>query len=66
MENYKYESNNTIKIDAFYNDLSNWCIENNYNYTPAIFINGFEYPNVYEREQIEFFINDIIEDKYFN
>jgi glutaredoxin len=66
LENYKYESNNTIKIDAFYNDLSNWCIENNYNYTPAIFINGFEYPNVYEREQIEFFINDIIEDKYFN
>jgi protein-disulfide isomerase/uncharacterized membrane protein len=52
----------TEKVEAIYNSQNDWCIENNFNYTPAIFINGYEYPEVYERANLEFFINELIED----
>jgi len=29
-----------------------------------MFINGYEYPSSYERESLEFFINDLIEDTF--
>jgi hypothetical protein len=65
LKKYKYKNIEQIKINSIYKGLENWCTENNFNYTPAIFINGYEYPNVYEREQLEFFINEIIEDTDF-
>ena len=42
------------------------CIENNSYFTPAIFINNFPYPKIYERESLIFFINDLIEDDFFS
>lgn len=56
--------NTTTKFDTIFNNQYKWCEENNYNFTPAIFVNGFEYPNVYIRESLEFFINDLIEDEF--
>jgi uncharacterized membrane protein/glutaredoxin len=53
------------KIDLIYSSQSIFCRNNGHNYTPAIFINGFEYPKIYERENLEFFINEIIEDNNF-
>lgn len=50
------------KVDAIYNSQNDWCIENDFNYTPAIFINGYEYPEAYERANLEFFTNELIED----
>lgn len=50
------------KVESIYNLQNDWCRENNFSYTPAIFINGYEYPNVYERSNLGFFINELIED----
>lgn len=57
---------NFIEIDLLYNFQNNFCTSQGYNYTPAIFINSFEYPKLYERENLEFFINDLIEDEKIN
>ena len=43
-----------------------WCKENNYNFTPAIFINGYEYPQVYDRKNLEFFVSELIDDSNLN
>ena len=51
-----------MKVDAVYENINNWCINNNYNYTPAIFINGYEYPEQYDRENLVYFIDDILDD----
>lgn len=61
---YKLESD-AKKVEEFYNSQNDWCKENNINYTPAIFINGYEYPNVYERSNLEFFINELNDDGDF-
>lgn len=52
------------KIDSIYNSQNAFCTNSGNNYTPAIFINGYEYPKLYERKHLEFFINDLIEDNF--
>ena len=59
---YKTDNSNYMKVDAVYENINNWCINNNYNYTPAIFINGYEYPEQYDRENLVYFIDDILDD----
>ncbi|AUC85680.1 hypothetical protein CW731_10450 [Polaribacter sp. ALD11] len=39
----------------------NWCIENNINFTPELLINGKAYPKQYEKSELLFFIEDLIE-----
>ncbi len=51
-----------MKTNSIYHSKSDWCRSNGINYTPAIFINGYEYPDSYDRQDLPFFINDIIED----
>jgi len=41
-----------------------WCDLNGFNFTPAIFINGYEYPELYERENLDYFINELVEDNF--
>ena len=55
-----------MKIDAVYGNVNTWGINNNFNYTPAVFINGYEYPIQYERENLIYYIDDLIEDTDFN
>lgn len=56
--------------DNFYDEIlktqNSWTSLNNYNFTPAIFINGYEYPKKYDRKELEFFVNELIEDNDFN
>jgi len=59
-----FSINTTTEFDEIFNAQYDWCEENNYNFTPAIFVNGYEYPNAYGRESLEFFINDLIEDEF--
>jgi len=54
----------TVLIDSIYKEHKDWCIDNNYNATPAIFINGYKYPKTYPRKNLQFFINDIIDDDF--
>ena len=51
-------------IDDTYRVHKNWCVSNNYNATPAIFINGYKYPKTYPRKNLQFFINDVIDDDF--
>lgn len=61
MQFFKTEAD-VEKVEAIYNLQSDWCRENSFSYTPVIFINGYEYPSVYDRENLYFFINELIED----
>lgn len=56
--------NTTTEFDGMFSTQYKWCEENDYNFTPTIFINGFEYPKEYSRESLSFFINDLIEDEF--
>jgi len=53
-------------LDKIFENHYEWTNKAGYNFTPAIFINGYEYPNIYDRKNLEFFINEIIEDTDFN
>jgi uncharacterized membrane protein/glutaredoxin len=56
--------NETTAFDAIFNYQHKWCEENDYNFTPAIFVNGHEYPKIYDRKNLEFFINELVEDSF--
>ena len=43
---------------------SNWCIENNINFTPVILINGKFFPKEYDRNDLILFIEDLHENCY--
>ncbi|WP_400078891.1 vitamin K epoxide reductase family protein [Winogradskyella sp. R77965] len=72
---YWYEVNETDKWLLKYEQESNkeqisknlskqhaWCLENNYNFTPCVFINDRKYPDFYEISDLDFFIEDLKED----
>ncbi|WP_340077567.1 thioredoxin domain-containing protein [Leptobacterium sp. I13] len=63
LNKHKYAITERNEVDNIYKAMNQWCINNNINYTPAIFINGYEYPKAYERKDIVFFIEDLIEDE---
>ena len=56
---------NSEKADAIYSEMNHWCLENQINYTPEIFLNGFKYPSEYDKENLAFYMNDFIEDTHF-
>lgn len=61
-----YIENDFTKFDETLKSHFNWANQTGYTYTPAIFINGYQYPQIYDRKNLEFFINDIIEDEDLN
>lgn len=65
LNKYEHWNSNEMIINSFYDNNYNWCVQNNFNYTPAIFINGFEYPKQFERDNLIFYIKEIIEDDIF-
>ncbi len=38
-----------------------WCLDQSLNFTPALYINGVEFPREYDRSDLLFFIDDLIE-----
>lgn len=40
-----------------------WIINNNLNFTPCLFINGYKLPRDYKISELKYFIADLIEDK---
>jgi len=59
-----FPANNSLEFDAIFGSQYKWCEENDYNFTPAIFINGYEYPKMYDRKNLQFFVNDLIEEEF--
>ncbi len=62
LKQYELSDINQMNINNIYENHFKWSVDNNYNYTPAIFINGYEYPKQFERENLIFYIKEIIED----
>lgn len=61
---FKISDVNTMKIDAIYYNHREWLTTNGFNFTPAIFINGYEYPKSYSIETLPYFINEFVEDDF--
>ena len=59
---YKIESNNEKSIDELLNAQHDWCINSKFTFTPAFFVNGYEYPKMYERKNLGYYINEAVED----
>lgn len=53
------------RLDADYTDVltaqKDWCIKSNINFTPAFYIQGYQYPREYDRNDLSLFIEDLIE-----
>ncbi len=43
-----------------------WCHKNNINFTPALYINGRQFPKEYQRSDLNYFIEDLIEQEENN
>lgn len=50
------------KADQYLAEQHKWCVDNKFNFTPAVFINGYAYPQEYDLENLEYYINELIED----
>ncbi len=46
---------------AILEEQQEWCISKEVHFTPALFINGKEFPNAYERTDLVYFIEDLAE-----
>ncbi|SHJ33179.1 vitamin K epoxide reductase family protein [Aquimarina spongiae] len=42
-----------------------WCIQNQVDFTPAVLINGYKYPLIYDIEHLDYFIQDLLNDSDF-
>lgn len=66
LDSYPFiESKDYSQIDFLLNQWNDFCHENNLYFTPNFFINDLEFPKIYSRSDLEFFIDDIIEDEKF-
>lgn len=55
----RMEFKNLTEIDSILKFQRNVCVSKNILYTPAIFINGYKFPQWYEPEQLDYLINDL-------
>ncbi|HFK5545371.1 TPA: thioredoxin domain-containing protein [Elizabethkingia anophelis] len=42
-----------------------WALNNKFQFTPAIFIDGFPFPRKFDREYLPFYIEEILEDEHW-
>lgn len=59
----KWESNHLEYSSKIIQNQYNWCLENNIHYTPAIILNGHIMPKEYQINELNYFINELIEEK---
>lgn len=59
----KYSGNiNEIQIDELLLQQNEWCLKNNFDYTPFLFVNEYLYPLEYDIKDLEYFIQDLVND----
>ncbi len=44
------------------NKQSTWCSENNFTFTPCLFINGKEFPRVFKIKNLDYYIEELLDD----
>ena len=62
MQQFQFVNNNNDKVVEYLNSQYHWTVENKKYLTPTFFIQGFEYPKVYQREWLIYYIPDLLED----
>lgn len=59
----KWESDHLESSSKIIPNQYNWCLENNIHYTPAIILNGHIMPKEYQINDLNYFIDELIEEK---
>lgn len=59
----KWENNRLEDSCKMIPNQYNWCLENNLHYTPAIILNGHIMPKEYQINDLNYFIDELIEEK---
>jgi uncharacterized membrane protein len=58
----KFKNDETKDLSVL-KELTEDNLENNLNFTPVFIINGYQFPDKYEREDIFYFIDELLEDE---
>ncbi|TRX34010.1 hypothetical protein FNW52_14455 [Flavobacterium sp. ZT3R18] len=53
----------SMKVNQQIQQQYDWCLENEFNYTPVKIVNGKLYPNEYSISELKYFLNDFSEEK---
>lgn len=53
----------SMKVNQQIQQQYDWCLENEFNYTPVKIVNGKVYPNEYNISELKYFLNDFSEEK---
>lgn len=64
LENWLAKSESIASKGSFeqlLHDEKEWCNKNGIHFTPALFINGKQYPKMYDRSDLQYFIEDLVE-----
>jgi uncharacterized membrane protein len=59
----KWENNRLKDSCKMIQEQYSWCLENNIHYTPAIILNGHVLPKEYQINELNYFIDELIEEK---
>ena len=65
LRKYSVEKFDSQKIHEIYKLHFEWCNDNMFHFTPALFVNGYLYPNSYNRNNLPYYIEELIEDQDF-
>ncbi|WP_394750279.1 vitamin K epoxide reductase family protein [Spongiimicrobium salis] len=57
----KWGKTTVTSFDALLEQQKNWCAENDLNFTPALLLNNKIYPKIYDRSDVGYFIEDLME-----
>jgi protein-disulfide isomerase len=53
----------SMKVNQQIQQQYDWCLQNEFNYTPVKIVNGKIFPNEYSISELKYFINDFYEEK---
>lgn len=54
-----------LKVDRIYKEQNDWCMLQGISFTPALFVNNYALPGMYDASNLKYFINDLKEDASF-
>lgn len=61
----KWETSDKLNYLNDLNRQKEWCLENDKHFTPAVLLNGYSFPKEYEFSDIQYFIDEIVEDRQY-
>lgn len=59
----KWKSTTSLNHISDLKKAKEWCTNNKVNFTPAVFINGYLFPKEYNKKDITFFIDHLVEEE---